>query len=123
MAWQKLSTQAPEVWRTAEAQASGTGLPSVARFTMETVEARAAEVNLAAGHGTFSGQSTVLMGLAGALVVGSGALFIFHRLQERLEARSNEQFHFPEVKVHQRLGAAQGGGLVAGGSFRQQNPK
>ena len=59
----------------------------------------------------------ILTGLAGALVIGSALLFLFHRFQERLEKRSTEQFLFPDVTVGRRLGATQGGGKVAGISF------
>ena len=59
----------------------------------------------------------IITGLAAALVFGSALLFLFHRLQERLERRSSEQFHFPDVTVGCRLGARQGGGQVAGISF------
>ncbi len=59
----------------------------------------------------------ILTGLAGALVIGSALLFLFHRFQERLEKRSTEQFLFPDVSVGRRLGATQGGGKIAGISF------
>ena len=63
---------------------------------------------------TSSGQWSVMTGVAAALLVGALLLFAFHQLQEKLERRSNEQFRFPDVRVGRRLGAVQGGGVVAG---------
>ena len=71
-------------------------------------------------RGSASGTFQIITGLAATLVLGSALLFLFHRLQERLERRSSEQFHFPDVTVGCRLGAPQGGGQVAGISFRNK---
>lgn len=71
---------------------------------------------------TTTSQWRVLTAVAAALVVGSALLFLFHRLQERLESRSREQLLFPEVTVDRRLGSPQGGGLVVSISFGERPP-
>jgi TPM domain len=112
----RLRTLAPEVLRAEEARERTAGLPAAIRFVQEQVSSRAAELGKVAMQSTGrSGRSPVFMALAGALVLGSALMYLFHRLQERLERRSGTKFHFPQVKVAIRLGAPHGGGVVAGG--------
>ncbi len=65
-------------------------------------------------------QRHIFAAVAAALLVGSALLFGFHRWQERIESRVNAQYYFPDVRVGQRLGAPQGGGVVAAISFREK---
>ena len=66
------------------------------------------------------GQRNTFTGMAAALVIGTLLLYLFHRLQERLENRANEQFFFPDVTVDRRLGSPQGGGQVSGITFQEK---
>ncbi len=114
---QKLLTRAAELGNATGD--GGSALVQLALFCMETIDARASQ---GTNRGGSQGHS-VLLTLAASLVVGSGMLFVWHRIREQLEGRIKEQFFFPDVKVHTRLGAPHGGGVVAGGSFRDKNPK
>jgi len=96
------------------------GLRGATEVMMETFVTRGAPALAERAHTTTSGQWNVLRGVAFALVAGTALLFLFHRVQERLENRSNRQFFFPNVTVGRRLGSPQGGGQVAGISFRKQ---
>jgi uncharacterized membrane protein YgcG len=67
-----------------------------------------------------SASRQVIAGVAAALLAGAAFLFGYHRWQERQESRIHKALHFPEVMVGRRLGAAQGGGVVAAISFAEK---
>jgi uncharacterized membrane protein YgcG len=93
------------------------GVHAAVRVLLETLGTRGSAARAAHAQVTSPRQWNVMTGVATALLAGAVLLFIFHRVQERLETRSNEQFRFPDVTVGRRLGAQQGGGNVAGISF------
>ncbi len=64
-------------------------------------------------------QWRIFSGVAGALALGAGALYLFQRCQEKLERRNYEQFFFPDIDVSQRLGAPYAGGTTAELSFAE----
>lgn len=96
------------------------GVATAARELMREWPAQRAKAAPASAAVTAPGQWNVMTGVAAALLAGAALLFVFHRVQERLETRSNEQFRFPDVTVGRRLGANQGGGVVAGVSFGER---
>ena len=110
----KAMEEAKQRARTLEAAPQGSqakGLRGAADHLMQAFTARAGSTDSRAGA---SGQRGVITSLAAALVIGTALLFLFHRVQERLERRVSQQWIFPDVTVGCRLGAPQGGGQVAG---------
>jgi len=97
------------------------GVAAAARNLMQAFTAHRKPDAAASAMEITSGQWNVMTGVAAALLVGAALLFAFHRVQERLEIRGNEQFRFPDVNVSRRLGAKQGGGVVAGVSFGERH--
>lgn len=93
------------------------GIRGAADHLMQIFAARA---GAASAPGEASSMGRVITGLAAALVIGSALLFLFHRVQERLERGAGEQWFFPDVAVGRRLGASQGGGEVAGIRFEKE---
>jgi hypothetical protein len=92
-------------------------LRSAVDILLEVFLTHAVPVREETAHATSPNQWRVLSAVATILVFGCALLFIFHRFQERVESRANEQLFFPDVTVDRRLGSPQGGGLVAGISF------
>ena len=105
-AMEEARVKAREV-ETAPGGSPAKGLRGAADSLMQSFAAHSGTTETAAGS---ANRWRLLTALAGALVIGSALLFLFHRFQERLEKRSTEQFLFPDVTVGCRLGATQGGG-------------
>jgi len=99
------------------------GVEAAAQVLMDTLTKSGGPALAKQSAVTSRSQWNVMTGVASALLVGAVFLFLFHRVQERLERRSNEQFRFPDVTVGRRLGATQGGGNVAGISFGPKTPQ
>jgi uncharacterized membrane protein YgcG len=89
-------------------------LRAAAEVLMEMFAGRGAPASAESAGATTGSQWRALRGVALALVTGTLLLFLFQRIKERLESRSNVRFFFPDVTVDCRLGATHGGGKVAG---------
>lgn len=98
------------------------GVQEAARIIMQTLATRGAPARDAQAQTTSPGQWGVMTGVAAALLAGAALLFAFHRFQERLDSKSNEQLLFPDVTVGRRLGAPHGGGKVASITFGRKAP-
>ena len=93
------------------------GVAAAVRVMADAMERFGEPMRKTATEVTSPDQWRVFTGVAGAFFVGSVLLFIFHRIQESLERRTLETFHFPDVQVPQRLGAPEGGGVHASVRF------
>ena len=100
-----------------QADGPDAGLQAAARSLM--ADFREAGAPLKDGDDLSPHKGKTISAIMAALALGSLLLYLFQRMQEKMERKAHQQFFFPDIDVSHRFGARYGGGTVAEVSWAQ----